>query len=151
MAGLRYLLDTNILSEPLAAKPNAHVMARIEAHSSSLAISSITWQELLYGMLLLAPGRRREQIHSYLFQHIQPVLPILPFDSDAATWQARQRARLRQAGKTPSYADSQIAAIAADNELVLITRNISDFQDFDGLRIENWFDPEPTPGSHQGN
>jgi tRNA(fMet)-specific endonuclease VapC len=151
MAGLRFLLDTNILSEPLAGEPNTHVMARIEAHSRSLAISSITWQELLYGMLLLAPGRRRQQIHAYLFQHVHPVLPVLAFDSDAATWQANQRARLRQVGKTPSYADSQIAAIAASNELVLVTRNIGDFHEFEGLRVENWFDPEHTPDSIQRN
>jgi hypothetical protein len=37
MAGLKFLLDTNILSEPLAAEPNAGVMRNIEAHSASLA------------------------------------------------------------------------------------------------------------------
>ena len=140
MAGLKFLLDTNILSEPLASEPNINVMARIEAHSKTLAISSITWQELLYGMLLLAPGKRRERIHGYLFQHVLPVLPVIAFDGEAAAWQAEQRARLRRAGKPPNYADSQIAAIAAINDLVLVTRNTTDFCDFDGLRIDNWFD-----------
>ena len=88
MAGLRFLLDTNILSEPLAGDPNENVMTRIESHSRSLAISSISWQELLYGMHLLAPGKRREQIQAYLFHHIQSVLPIIAFDSNAAAWQA---------------------------------------------------------------
>jgi Predicted nucleic acid-binding protein, contains PIN domain len=36
--------------------------------------------------------------------------------------------------------DSQIASIAFTNDLVLVTNNVSDFQDFDGLKIENWFD-----------
>jgi tRNA(fMet)-specific endonuclease VapC len=99
----------------------------------------VTWQELLYGMYLLAPGKRRERIRTYLYQHIRPVLPIIAFDSDAAGWQAEQRARLRQTGKTPSYVDSQIAAVAAFNDLVLVTRNTSDFDAFEGLRVENWF------------
>jgi len=84
MAGLKFLLDTNILSEPLAAEPNTDVMRNFEFHSTSLAIASVTWQELLYGMHLLAPGKRQERIRDYLFQRIRPVLPILGFDSDAA-------------------------------------------------------------------
>ena len=48
--------------------------------------------------------------------------------------------RSAQAGKTPSYPDSQIAAIAAVNKLVLVTRNVDDFADFQGLLIENWFE-----------
>lgn len=139
MARLKLLLDTNILSEPLAAEPNADVMRNIEIHSASLAIASVTWQELLYGMHLLAPGKRQERIRDYLFQRIRPALPILAFDSDAAAWQAEQRARLRRAGKTPSYADSQIAAIAAVNDLLLVTRNTGDFADFNGLGVANWF------------
>ena len=99
MAGLRFLLDTNILSEPLAKEPNANVMAKIKKHSTSLAIASVTWQELLYGMYLLEPGKRRDRIHGYLFDHIRPVLPMFDFDIDAADWQAEQRAHLRQAGK----------------------------------------------------
>ena len=69
------------------------------------------------------------------------MLPILAFDSNAAAWQAEQRARLRRAGKTPSYADSQIAAIAAVNDLVLVTRNTGDFKEFKGLPVTNWFKP----------
>jgi tRNA(fMet)-specific endonuclease VapC len=54
---------------------------------------------------------------------------------------------LRQAGRPPSYPDSQIAAIAAVNDLVLVTRNVDDFEGFTGLRLENWFD-EPKPDRH---
>jgi predicted nucleic acid-binding protein len=35
--------------------------------------------------------------------------------------------------------DGQIASIAYINNLVLVTNNVSDFQFFDGLKIENWF------------
>jgi tRNA(fMet)-specific endonuclease VapC len=70
------------------------------------------------------------------------VLPIIAFDEGVARWQAEQRARLRQIGKSPSYPDSQIAAIAAANNLVLVTRNIDDFADFEGLRTQNWFETE---------
>jgi len=143
---MRYLLDTNILSEPVVARPNPFVLDRIKTNSRSLAIAAVTWQEALYGMLLLPAGRRREQIEDYLFRRIHPTLPIIGFEERAARWQAEQRARLRRMGRSPSYSDSQIAAIAAVNDLVLVTRNVVDFEDFDGLRIENWFaDPTPDP------
>ena len=140
MARVRYLLDTNILSEPVVARPNPLVLEKIKANSASLAISSVTWQEVLYGMFLLPTGKRRDQIEDYLFRRIRPALPIVGFEEPAAKWQAEQRARLRKAGKPPSYPDSQIAAIAAVNDMVLITRNIEDFADFSGLQTENWFE-----------
>lgn len=136
---MRYLLDTNILSEPVVARPNPFVLDRIKTNSRSLAIAAVTWQEVLYGMLLLPAGRRREQIEDYLLRRIHPTLPIIGFEARAARWQAEQRARLRRMGRSPSYSDSQIAAIAAVNDLVLVTRNVVDFEYFDGLRIENWF------------
>jgi tRNA(fMet)-specific endonuclease VapC len=45
-----------------------------------------------------------------------------------------------QAGQTPAYCDGQIAAIAAVNNLTLVTRNINDFQHFQDLKLENWFE-----------
>lgn len=142
MARVSYLLDTNIVSEPLAATPNPGVLEGIRIHSHGLAIASVTWQELLYGMLLLPAGRRRTQIENYLLQRVRPTLPILGFDAAAARWQAEQRARLRSIGQTPTYPDSQIAAIAAVNQCVLVTRNLADFEVYQatGLSLENWFD-----------
>ncbi|EIC20145.1 PIN domain-containing protein [Thiorhodovibrio frisius] len=141
MARLSYLLDTNVLSVPLAKMPNPGVVQNLEAHASKLALASVTWQELLFGMQLLEPGRRRAQIQDYLVSRVQPCLPILPFDTEAATWQATESARLRRLGQPPAYADAQIAAIAATNGLVLVTRNLRDFRAFDGLVLENWFTP----------
>ena len=144
MARVSYLLDTNIISEPLATKPNDGVLERIKVHGTDLAITSITWQELLYGMLLLPAGRRRERIEDYLLHRVRPSLPILSFDATAARWQAEQRARLRSMGQTPPYPDSQIAAIAVVNQCILVTRNLADFEVYRkaGLIIENWFDDQ---------
>lgn len=65
-------------------------------------------------------------------------MPILPYDEAAADWHARERARLVAAGRTPPLLDGQIAAVAAVNDLVLVTSNVRDFRGFDGLRIEDW-------------
>ncbi|MCT7981352.1 twitching motility protein PilT [Laspinema sp. C3] len=75
----------------------------------------------------------------YLAQVIQDKTIILPYCHAAAEWFAAERARLTALGRMPSYPDGQIAAIAKVNNLILVTRNISDYADFDGLTIENWF------------
>lgn len=144
---MKYLLDTNVVSEPIRARPSGPVLAGIEAHATELAVSAISWQEMHYGFERLPPGARRDRIRTYLEERVRPTLPILPFDAAAGEWQARERARMEKIGRTPSYADSQIAAIAAVNGLVLVTRNTEDFADFSGLIVENWFDPKIGTGA----
>jgi len=38
-----------------------------------------------------------------------------------------------------SFIDGQIASIAYCNNLILVTNNVSDFEFFNNLRVENWF------------
>jgi tRNA(fMet)-specific endonuclease VapC len=67
-------------------------------------------------------------------------LPIVSYNTAAALWHSQQRVRLTAEGKTPPFVDGQIAAIAKVNNLVLVTRNIDDFIQFEDLSVENWFD-----------
>jgi len=66
-------------------------------------------------------------------------MPILNYDLQTAQWHAQEKAKLSKIGKTPAFVDGQIASIAYCNNLILVTNNVSDFRDFDNLRIENWF------------
>jgi predicted nucleic acid-binding protein len=45
---MRYLLDTNIISEPFKLDPNAQVIAKLQEYGGDLAIASVTWHELKY-------------------------------------------------------------------------------------------------------
>ncbi len=137
---IRFLLDTNILSEPTKLHPNDRVMHRLAENSGQFAIASISYHEVMVGYLRLPESRKRREIEAYMQQGIEGVLEILPYDDTAARWHAIERTRLMQTGKTPAYVDGQIAAIAAINNLTLITRNVSDFQYFQDLKIENWFE-----------
>ncbi|WP_366931467.1 PIN domain-containing protein [Thiocapsa sp.] len=55
---MKYVLDTNVVSEPIRARPSGAVLAGIEAHTTELAISAISWQEMHYGFERLPPGAR---------------------------------------------------------------------------------------------
>ena len=138
-APLRYLLDTNILSEATRALPDAGVLARLHRARERLATSAITWHELHHGLALLPPSRKRDAIAAYLDGLRQAELAILPYTAEAAAWHATERARLAAKGLTPPFVDGQIAAIAHINKLTLITRNVGDFKHFSGLKIQNWF------------
>jgi tRNA(fMet)-specific endonuclease VapC len=64
----RYLLDTNVISEPLRPIPNPTVLARLQQHDGAIAIASVVWHELLFGSARLAASARRTAIERYLHQ-----------------------------------------------------------------------------------
>ena len=136
---LGFLLDTNILSEPLRPIPNSKVLEKLRQYHQEIATASIVWNELLFGCHRLPPSKKRQTIEKYLKEKILPHIPILPYDLNAATWHGTERARLVSIGKTPAFADGQIAAIAKVNDLILVTNNISDYADFLDLQLENWY------------
>lgn len=137
---LRFLLDTCILSEPIMRRPDPNVMTRILQHGHEVATAAPVWHEITYGCRRLAPSRKRTLIEDYLAEIVSSGLPILAYDTAAAAWHAAERARLERAGAVPSFVDGQIAAVAYSNSLVLVTRNVTDFQNFEDLRVENWFE-----------
>lgn len=140
MTGIRYLLDTNILSEPLRPRPNPNVLQTLIDCSEALATASVVYHEICFGCQRLPDSRKRRAIEAYLQEEVKAKLVILPYDVEAAEWYALERARLVRLGRTPPYLDGQIAAIAAINDLILVTHNTADYADFQNLPIENWFD-----------
>ena len=137
---MRYLLDTNIIAEPTKLEANLNVMNTLTLYSGEVAISAVSWHELWFGTDRLPPSRKRTTLETYLTNLANTGIPILPYTQEAGKWFATERSRLTSLGQTPAYADGQIASIAYVNNLILATRNTSDFIPFDGLNLENWFD-----------
>jgi len=134
----RYLLDTNVLSEPVRPVPDRSVLERLREHSSEIATAAVVWHELQFGVRRLPESSRRRTLQRYLEDTVLATVPILPYDAEAAVWHAAQRARLIAMGKTPAFPDGMIAATAHANRLILVTRNITDFGGFEGLDVESW-------------
>ncbi len=136
---VRYILDTNIISEPARSEPSSRVMQQLQRYGHEAAITSITWHELLYGLERMPEGRKRTYLAEFIVQVVRPAFPILPYEESAAQWHARERARLESIGRTTGFADGQIASIAVTTNLILVTRNLKDFDGFEELQLENWF------------
>jgi tRNA(fMet)-specific endonuclease VapC len=135
---IKYLLDTNVISEAIKTVPNQNVMNKLQKHQDEVATASLVWHELQYGCRRLPASRKRSLIESYLSEVVWHTIAVLPYDAAAADWHAEQRAKLTTAGKSPPFIDGQIAAVAKVNNLILITRNISDYLYFKELRLQNW-------------
>ena len=135
---LRYLLDTNVISEPLRPVPDQAVLAHLQEHQAEIAIASVVWHELSYGCYRLPPSTKRTVIEAYLKDVVARTIPILSYDQRAASWHAKERARLAGIGKPPPFADGQIAAVAVTNGLSLVTLNRDDYAAFQDLRLEDW-------------
>ena len=134
-----FLLDTNVLSETLRPQPDRGVMHGLRRHSREMATAAPVIHELLFGALRFPAGAKRTAVLHEIEQVFLRTLDVLPYDRRAAEWYARQRAGLTDKGRTPPYIDGQIAAIAAVNGLTLVTHNVTDFAEFEGLRVEDWF------------
>jgi tRNA(fMet)-specific endonuclease VapC len=139
LSDLQFLLDTNILSEPLRPIPNHQVMELLSRYSGLTVTATVVFHEMLYGCYRLPNSRKRQAIEAYLREEVEAKLLLLPYNMEAAKWYASERARLVKIGKTPSYIDGQIAAIAVVNDLIIVTNNQADYADFQDIQIENWF------------
>ena len=117
---MKYLLDTNVLSESVKTSPKKTVLKSIERYQHEIVTAAPVWHELYFGCQRMPVSRKRKILESYLNDVIKSNMIILPYDERAAEWHARARARLSSAGKTPSFVDGQIASITKINGLKLI-------------------------------
>lgn len=135
------LLDTNVVSEPLRAAPDARVVAWIDAQPlETLFLSAITVAELRAGVALLPAGRRRTGLHDNLETRVLPLFAgrVLPFDLACTQAYATLMSAARAAGLAISSADGYIAAIAAANGLAVATRDTGAFKAAGATVIDPW-------------
>jgi len=140
MSGM--VLDTNVLSELMRPRPDADVVAWFaDRPQTGFLITAITRAEIMLGIELLPPGRRREALAGAATQMFSEEFGkfCLPFDAQAADIYAGIVANRTRAGQPISTEDGQIAAIALAQALPLVTRNTRDFANIEGLRmIDPW-------------
>ena len=137
---MKFLLDTNVISEAIKTEPNKYVLNMMERHQNEITTAAPIWHELKYRCLRLPKSRKREIIETFINDVLLPNIPILSYDQRASDWHAIERERLTSLGKTPSFVDGQIASITAVHGLILVTRNVKDYKDDERLKIINWYE-----------
>lgn len=130
---MRYLLDTNIVSD-LIRHPQGRVARHIrEVGEAQVCTSIIVAAELRYGATKKGSPRLTAQLEAVL-----GALDVLPFEAPADTAYGLLRARLEQAGQPIGGNDLLIAAQAVALGCAIVTDNEREFARINDLPRENW-------------
>lgn len=138
-----YLLDTNVISEMTKPVPNETVISKILETQKQSSLCSITWGEALYGIKRMPEGERKNFILDFYTDSVQKMYSFVSYDESTAFIYSDIKTRLEKIGKPAQELDLQIAACAISNNLILVTRNVKDFEDIQSvsnLMVENWFE-----------
>jgi predicted nucleic acid-binding protein len=133
---MRFLLDTNIISNIAKPTPSASLLAWMnERNDEDLFIASLTVAEIRRGVLEKPAGTRRDQLERWFSGPEGPQAlfagRVLPFDENAGLIWARLMAAGKIAGRPRSALDTIIAAVAEANGCVVVTDNERDFSEIE--------------------
>jgi len=130
---LRYLLDTNILSD-LIRRPQGAVADKIAAAGEdTVSTSIIVAAELRYGAIKSGSERLVQTVDLIL-----SAMEILSLETPADLHYGELRHHLSRQGMPIGPNDLLIAAHALAADLTLVTANTREFSRVPGLKVENW-------------
>ena len=140
---MRFLLDTNVLSEAFKPRPDPRVETWIRAQPPEyLAISAMSMGEIWAGIYPLGYGHRRAMLTQWLWG----VLPrrfadrILPVDTAVALEWGRLTAEAKRKGRKISVEDTLLVATARARKLTIVTRNVRHCGGWGAPVINPWSD-----------
>ena len=128
----KYLLDTNICIYFLKGQLDLHQQIE-KVGIENCYISEITIAELKYGV----EKNVQKEKNRLILEKFQEKFSILPIFTSLDTY-AKEKARLKTKGKTLDEFDLLIGSTAITNSLTLATRNVSDFDRLENIKIEDW-------------
>jgi predicted nucleic acid-binding protein len=134
---MKYLLDTNIISEMQKSKCSQNVKSFMDKiPAEDMFISVITMGELCYGMEKLPPGKKKHELAIWLYTQVSEWFKdrVIALDTDVLLEWGKIRAH---SDRTMPVIDSQIAAMAITHHMTLVTRNVKDFKDIEGISLIN--------------
>ena len=127
---MNYLLNTCVLSEFTRRQPNQSVIDWLDSiEEEKLFISVITVGEIQRGIERLPDSHRKTELlvwmNNGLLQRFAARMVVI--DTPTMFMWGSLTARMEAAGQPMTVMDSLIAASAMQNNLILATRNVSDF------------------------
>lgn len=129
-----YMLDTDICIYIIKRKPGSALKRLESLQPGQLAMSAITFAELMNG----AKKSQRVEANVAKLNELAELIEIRPFDQKAATFYGDVRSTLEKKGNIIGSNDLLIAAHALSLDWILVSNNEKEFGRVDGLKIENW-------------
>lgn len=131
---LRYLLDTNICIYIAKHRPLCVLERFDRLEVGAVAMSLVTYGELLYG----AEKSQHSKKSLGILEELATLIPPLPLSVDVGIHYARIRATLEKQGMPIGNNDLWISAHALALDTVLVTNNLKEFSRVQDLNLENW-------------
>ncbi len=125
------ILDTNVVSEPLRARPSPAVIAWLDAQpADALYMTSINAAELWSGVAMMPRGLRKRTLEQSLEGLLLQLFGErrLAFDDRAARAYADIASDTAVSGKAVPLADGLIAAVARAHGFAVATRDTAPFR-----------------------
>lgn len=136
----RYIIDTNVVSEPLSKFPNEKVETWLSQNASGSYISAITVEELMRGVARLPEGRKKRILSHAIEEAISKFdNRIVSFDLDQARMCGEIEGAAEAEGNNFDLGDYIIAAAAKTKSLTVVTRNVKHFKPL-GVSVFNPFE-----------
>ena len=138
---MRFLLDTNVLSEPARPDPDEGVIQWFRSLSPlDACISVLTLGEIGKGVSLMPPGTRKDTLRNWLTRD----LPLrfrgrtLPVDAEVSLLWGELSAEGRRMGRPLPVVDGLLLATAKAHDLTFVTRNLRDCGDRGVPVLDPW-------------
>ena len=129
-----FLTDTNACITLLRQRDSRLIARWQSVKATDIVLCSVVVYELRYGAERSSDPARG---HAKLDLFLSP-FTSLPFDDRCARKCAEIRAELERTGRVIGPHDLQIAAIALQHGLTLVTHNTREFSRISGLKLEDW-------------
>ena len=137
---MMYLLDTCVISETRAKKPDPAVMEWLSKQDpNTLFMSAISVGEIKNGICLLGNTKKAKELSKWLDELVASFgSRVLSVNITVAECWGVSLAACSRAGTPRPAIDALIAATAKVDNLILVTRNVRDMQGL-GVKLLNPF------------
>ncbi|MCD9187737.1 MAG: type II toxin-antitoxin system VapC family toxin [Pyrinomonadaceae bacterium] len=137
---MKFLLDTNVISEPKQKTPNKKVLEWLDAQDESkIYLSVLSVGEIRRGIARLDSGKKKTELEEWLEKlRNRFARRLLPLSETTFLVWGRMCGELENKGIVRSALDSLLEATALEHDLILVTRNVKNFQNSQVTILNPW-------------
>lgn len=139
---MKFLLDTNVISEPKQKKPNKRVLDWLDAQDESkIYLSVLSVGEIRKGIARLESGKKKAELEEWLEKlRNRFARRLLPLSEKTFLVWGKTCGELENKGIVHSALDSLLEAAALEHDLIFVTRNVKNFQNSQVTILNPWED-----------